>query len=74
MYSILIPVPILARLHDRWAALQQHERQLEQSPGVRQLSHDVSAQPQVWHDADGEEDAPNAKGKLVPTYASREVV
>src|SRR6266480_3058375 len=46
-YSTLIPFPILARLHDWCAGLQQHESQLEQSLGVRQASHDLSAQPQV---------------------------
>src|SRR6266550_5327374 len=64
-YSTLIPLPILARLHDWCAVVQQHEAQLTQSPGVRHSSHDSSAQPQVTHD-DDEEDTPNAKAEPVP--------
>src|SRR6267378_2654896 len=54
-YSILIPFPILICLHDWWMALQQHEPQIEQSAGVLQGSHDVSAQPHVGHDDTAED-------------------
>ncbi len=40
--------------------MQQHEAQLEQSRGVWQPSHEVSKQPQAWHDDAEEDEAPNA--------------
>src|SRR6266566_4203625 len=64
-YSTLIPLPILACLHDWCAVVQQHEAQLTQPPGVRHSSHDSSAQQQVTHD-DDEEDTPNAKAEPMP--------
>src|SRR5438309_10011719 len=64
-YSTLIPLPILACLHDWCAVVQQQEAQLTQSPGVRHSSHDFSAQPQVTHDED-EEDTQRAKAEPVP--------
>src|SRR3989441_12926834 len=64
-YSTLIPLPILACLHDWCAVVQQHEAQLTQSLGVRHSSHDFSAQPQVTHD-DDEENTPKAKTEPMP--------
>src|SRR5713101_3806974 len=52
-YSILIPFPILPRLHDWCEVVQQQEAQLEQSATVWQFSQDVSEQPQVWQDEEG---------------------
>jgi hypothetical protein len=37
--------------------LQQHDAQLEQLAGVRQVAQDVSLQPHVWHVVDENPDA-----------------
>ena len=63
-----MPVPILICLQVLCVVLQQQSAQLEQSVGFLQLAHDVSPQPQVWHD--GDDSAPNAIVKSAFAIAS----